>query len=339
MLSTKNILNVEISQHIKDLLLTHDRVILSDFGAFIAKYSPAKIDSKTNTMAPPGKEIVFDSTILKDGGLLARHISEKENISEDEASKQISEFVKTVKSKLSAGKTVKFTELGSFSKIKGEGVFFHYQPSGNLLLNSYGLQNISLPEDVVKNIEKPIPDEVDGKTKKKRKGLIIAMSIVAFLAIALTAIYFLKPDYWEKGKNYIVSLFESDKKEKVTPRDTIKKEVVVVVDSNTNNKPDTTDNNNKPDSTNDGSSDQYTIPQKGKIYLFIASLHRADVAERQQESFRRRGIETFIVPSGGRYRLAVGRPFGSTQAANDFYHQFHSNPNHKKYELWAWNLQ
>ena len=71
---------MEISQHIKDLLLTHDRVILPGFGAFIAKYKPAKINQENHTMVPPSKEIIFDEKIIKDGGLLENKMAQTEKI-------------------------------------------------------------------------------------------------------------------------------------------------------------------------------------------------------------------------------------------------------------------
>ncbi len=215
---------MEISQHIKDLLFTHDRVILSGFGAFIAKYTPAKINEETKTISPPGKEIVFDSKIVKDGGLLEGYMADREKISVEESSKQIDEYVKTVISKLNAGKKVIFPDLGTFSKTK-EGVLeFLYQPSGNLLLDSFGLPKITLPEKIL-NIKQPGKSKqkvsanntettpVSPPSTSKNNKWIIWTAIPVAIALILTAIYFIKPTIWKQGKETISGLFKSDNKD------------------------------------------------------------------------------------------------------------------------------
>ena len=46
---------MEISQHIKNLLKSNERVILGGFGAFTTKHISASIDKETKVMKPPFK--------------------------------------------------------------------------------------------------------------------------------------------------------------------------------------------------------------------------------------------------------------------------------------------
>lgn len=350
---------MEISQHIKDLLFTHDRVILSGFGAFIAKYSPAKIDKKTNTMSPPGKEIIFDPKVTKDGGLLESHIAKYDKVSQADAEKQILEYVKTVKSKLNSGKKVKFPELGTFTKIKDDQIIFLYQPTGNLLLNSYGLPKISLPENIK---EKKIKSEVKKpkhvqKTGRFRKVIIIAASIILAVALALFLIYKFKPDYWAKGQTYITQLLKFDKQKSDTIANntgdidnlpdvdtTVKHDTT---NSDDGNKTDTNNNQIKPDDSNDNNkkpissdtndetySGQYKMPKKRHFYLVVASLESANEAEKEKARLRRRGVKVDIIPAkNSQYRLSLGE-FKSSLAASNFFDKFHDK--HESIETWLW---
>ncbi len=137
---------MEISQHIKNLLITNERVILGGFGAFDSKHIPARIDKETKTMTPPFKIVVFNPDFKEAEGLLAKHMAEKEGISFDNANEQISEYVKTIKTKLDAGETVVFKDLGEFKKTDDGKYDFSYRSEDNLLVDSFGLPKVSLSE-------------------------------------------------------------------------------------------------------------------------------------------------------------------------------------------------
>ncbi len=137
---------MEISQHIKNLLITNERVILNGFGAFDSKHIPARIDKETKTMTPPFKIVVFNPEYKEDEGLLAKHMAEKEDISFDNANEQISEYVKTIKTKLDSGEKVSFQDLGEFTKSADGNYEFSYMSEDNLLVDSFGLPKVSITE-------------------------------------------------------------------------------------------------------------------------------------------------------------------------------------------------
>ncbi len=370
---TKNLLKVEISQHIKDLLFVHDRVVLPGFGAFVAKYSPAAVDKSTNTISPPSKEITFDAESRKSSGLLEKYMADKESITADDARAQIDEFVKTVISKLKAGKKVKFAELGTFALGKDNVISFLYEPAGNLLLDSYGLSKISLPENVA-------PAEIDKGSdgeKRKKRGWIIPVAAVVVLALLLTGVYFLKRDWWNRGTTYVTQVYnnittkskpddaDTDDSHLADIKDMDETDVIddnTVIDEtddsnltdNTTVTPDETDGT-KPDdkvkpedkknvtpgkkdtpvSSDDNSyTGQYKVPEKGKSYLIIGSVNSAKAAEAEKARFEKKGINVEILPSGGnRFRLSAGT-FTQPNDAVAFYNDF--NAKHKGVNGWLW---
>ncbi len=151
---------MEISQHIKNLLKTNERVILGGFGAFNTKQISAKYDAETKTMNPPYKIVSFDHNIKEDAGLLSKYMAEQEGITLDNANEQISEYVKMINSRLSSGQKVEFKDLGTFNKDADGSFNFSFLSEDNLLIDSFGLSTVSLD---AKNESIPIKQPVTKK--------------------------------------------------------------------------------------------------------------------------------------------------------------------------------
>ena len=71
---------MDISKHLSTLLKFHECVIIPDFGGFISNYIPSRFDPFRNVFLPPTKEIVFNSKINKNDGLLINHLVETEAV-------------------------------------------------------------------------------------------------------------------------------------------------------------------------------------------------------------------------------------------------------------------
>lgn len=213
---------MEISQHIKELLITNERVILDGFGAFITKQMSAKYDEATKTMKPPYKIATFDPEIKSAAGLLSQHIANKENISRAQVIEQITEYVKTINFKLDNGEMVIFEGLGNFIKSPDGNLDFTFLSQDNLLQKSFGMTEVSVDKSnttintqkkepkkkvieqkkkpIKKTIEKPQKKEKVKKESKKRKKLpIFLLLFLLAIGLVLTALYFFKPKLWKKA--------------------------------------------------------------------------------------------------------------------------------------------
>ena len=68
----------DIIQHIKELFVHHDCIIIPGFGGFILNYRPAEISDHQNFFRPPGKDISFNKSLIHNDGLLINKISQAE---------------------------------------------------------------------------------------------------------------------------------------------------------------------------------------------------------------------------------------------------------------------
>ncbi len=372
---------MEISQHIKNLLKTNEKVILGGFGAFNSKQISAKYDAETKTMNPPHKVIVFDQNTKEDAGLLAKHMAEQENFSLDNANEQIREYVKMINSRLSSGQKVEFKDLGTFDQSSDGILNFTFLSADNLLIDSFGLSSVSLdaksenvptkqpvkkkPVERKKPIEKkpviqkpkvqkPIKQKpvkkakpvklksTSGKPKKRRTGLLIFLGFIAAIGITLTALYFFKPDLWDKGyafstekltvaKSKISQLFSGGDNENydiITP-DEITDEVVdtssaivenvEIIDNNPETEEDIDNEEIIPEEDivetetiiedpveevveTVTNNTNVSPAQKGKYYIIVSSVKSEASAKKEQKRFSSKGISTSIV-----HATSIGR--------------------------------
>lgn len=137
---------MDISIYLIELVRIHDCVIVPELGGFISNYQPAGVDYNRNTFAPPRKEIVFNSKLTGNDGLLVNHISESEGVGYLEARQIIAEFVDEAWSKLENGEKLEFQHIGSLHYDRHEKLIFEPELVENLLLDSYGMGDFHFPK-------------------------------------------------------------------------------------------------------------------------------------------------------------------------------------------------
>lgn len=175
---------MNLSKHILELINYHECVIIPDFGAFISNYKSATFDPKRNFFFPPSKELIFNSKITKNDGLLINHLVEAEGIGYHQAEKFVSNFTSSLYRRLNNGETIELEELGSLRFDRSGTVIFEL--SGELqLLNSYGLQKFEYPT-LYESINNRSFYQQPGVGVLNNKGNFIRIAASVALVIALS---------------------------------------------------------------------------------------------------------------------------------------------------------
>jgi hypothetical protein len=177
---------MDITSFIRELLFSHDCVIVPGFGGFIGNYNPAHIDKSTSTFYPPVKQISFNRNLNHNDGLLVGRVSGFSKVSYGDARNIVEEFVTGLRKKLDRGEKVVFDNIGSFVNNQEGNVLFEPDRNVNYHLDSYGLESFQFPPlegyDVRKRIAKHI-DKEPVKRSLTRKILWRAAVIVPLLAL------------------------------------------------------------------------------------------------------------------------------------------------------------
>jgi hypothetical protein len=129
----------DVTAYIRELLFSHDCVILPSFGGFIGNYTPAVIERGSNTFSPPRKAISFNRNLNQNDGLLISRISAVRGSGYADARRVVEEFVQETRERLSKGEHVTFDLIGTFRNNSEGNPVFEPDGSTNFLLDSYGL--------------------------------------------------------------------------------------------------------------------------------------------------------------------------------------------------------
>lgn len=172
---------MELTNYIAQLLHAHDCVIVPQFGGFIANYRSANVDWTNKKISPPAKSVLFNSNLIHNDGLLGNAIALDQKITYPNALALIDNHVKSWQIDLAKGKRVEIGELGFLFKVNNQ-IVFEQSRELNILLNAYGLSEISFvnfaskPAEKIVVVEKPVIELVEARRPENEEGVVIALN-------------------------------------------------------------------------------------------------------------------------------------------------------------------
>lgn len=182
-----------MEQHIRNLLLIHDCVIIPNFGGFITNYRSAEINEEGHSFLPPRKQIGFNRQLTHNDGLLISHIADFKMISYEIAKHEVEVFAKELNSKIKNGEAVSINEIGNFSFDSQGNLQFEPNTSTIHLIDAFGLATFNFPEinkeDVLRRAEvkfknrEAVSKAINTKTFKRTlmaTPLVLALAILSF---------------------------------------------------------------------------------------------------------------------------------------------------------------
>ncbi len=318
---------MKIPSLIKNLLLLHEKFSIAGLGTFKTKPKSAEIDVKKGEIKPPSKEIFFDTeahptdTYLRDALL-------SEGYSEEDASKEIAEFVNEVKKGTDNKEKFKISDIGFFYKDEKGIIDFKYIKEDSLAEEAVGMDKVKMSANEVKGV-KNLPkkkEEPKDKTKKKTaaktkqkktkkpvdkkkrakvmKTIFIVLPIIALLVLLG---FFYKPIF-KTVKSWIPE----------KSSDTLE----IVIDKDENNEKDTAKSNNITDYTEDlGKDEEYRKLLDAKIsntanvylgnnykkfYIIVNSFQNKEYAENYAQQMRTKGYNPEILNGKEYFRVTIG---------------------------------
>jgi len=136
---------LRIVSHLEKLLMVHDCVIVPKFGGFVLQTISASYNAERHLFTPMHKEIVFNSTLMHNDGLLAESYMKMYDVNYQRAYKMLEEDVDDIHADLYKGVRLLFGTIGSF--YKGYEGQFIFESGGTELfsMESYGLSSCHIP--------------------------------------------------------------------------------------------------------------------------------------------------------------------------------------------------
>lgn len=136
---------MKIAAHILDFLKKYGTAEIPGFGTFYSENSPAEIDPESKIILPPSKQIGYRPDYETADEKIIHYISEKENVSSEEVSKELKKTVDYWKKSISEKEILDVSGLGIFSN-NGDSIHFKGQRIAAESPDFYGLEQINLSE-------------------------------------------------------------------------------------------------------------------------------------------------------------------------------------------------
>ncbi|MEZ4920643.1 MAG: hypothetical protein R2792_16200 [Saprospiraceae bacterium] len=129
---------IDIIPHIEKLLFHHNTLVIPGLGAFQSHLINARPDASTGVVNPPSRSLNFNENLTVDDGLLVQDIMATHQVSEEDARKQIADFVANIQEQLNKREIVTFPSIGRLYKNYVQKIQF-LPDSTNYHTDSYGL--------------------------------------------------------------------------------------------------------------------------------------------------------------------------------------------------------
>jgi len=189
-------MNKTVEHYISELLFLHDCVILPNFGGFVGNPQSAKLNKTTEMLSPPSKQILFNSNLKTNDGLLITHISNQEGVTQEIAKNDVENYATKIADKLSNSKVLRIDKIGLFTLGKEGNIIFLQDSVNNYSLDSFGMKathNKAVVRETI--IEEKVTATIQTiRTQSKNPKAFLRAAAVIIPLIALSYISITQQD-------------------------------------------------------------------------------------------------------------------------------------------------
>ena len=132
-----------LAKMVKEVIMDHDSVTLPGVGCFVTEVVPASFTDKGYTIHPPYRRLFFSPKQGEDT-LLVSLYARSNNISEEDATRILVEFLAEMKEVLKVRKTIVFPGLGRLRATRENHFFFVADEDLDIYPAGFGLESLSL---------------------------------------------------------------------------------------------------------------------------------------------------------------------------------------------------
>lgn len=133
-----------LSRLLKDLITVHDRVSLPGLGGFVTELAPSVFSDKAMVINPPFRRVLFKSSETWNDELLENLYADENDISVEEARKELALFLRNFKSELNKQKSVVIPGFGIMRATDQLDYFFVADKDLFIYPDSYGLEPLNV---------------------------------------------------------------------------------------------------------------------------------------------------------------------------------------------------
>jgi len=278
----------EFYSFLEHLLYEHECVIIPQLGGFVVNAKDFTFNEQEGKIYPKKKYVAFNEKLKTDDRLLSTEWAKNKAISLKEASLEIAELSKRLKSELTSSGTVQLGVLGTFTLNQENRISFSPNPDFNADLSVFGLFPVGLGQIPARVEKKPVlipaittedlPEiSSTGHQPVKLTKSVYVYALLAFLIGGLGAFFLTAPATNQSQSS--LNPIKIEKKVDVAPVKTVAPAVVDTLPVKTIEAP-VVEPVNTPE-----------IKNQDVIYLVAASFQSLKQAEKGLKEFKSRGFD------------------------------------------------
>jgi CCDC81-like prokaryotic HU domain 1/CCDC81-like prokaryotic HU domain 2 len=278
----------EFYSFLEHLLYEHECVIIPQLGGFVVNAKDFTFNEQEGKIYPKKKYVAFNEKLKTDDRLLSTEWAKNKAISLKEASLEIAELSKRLKSELTSFGTVQLGILGTFTLNQENRISFSPNPDFNADLSVFGLFPVGLGQIPARVEKKPVliptittedlPEiSSTGHQPVKLTKSVYVYALLAFLIGGLGAFFLTAPATNQSQSS--LNPIKIEKKVDVAPVKTVAPAVVDTLPVKTIEAP-VIAPVNTPE-----------IKDEDVIYLVAASFQSLKQAEKGLKEFKSRGFD------------------------------------------------
>ncbi|MEN9702603.1 MAG: hypothetical protein RLZZ209_28 [Bacteroidota bacterium] len=278
----------EFYSFLEHLLYEHECVIIPQLGGFVVNAKDFTFNEQEGKIYPKKKYVAFNEKLKTDDRLLSTEWAKNKAISLKEASLEIAELSKRLKSELTSSGTVQLGVLGTFTLNQENRISFSPNPDFNADLSVFGLFPVGLGQIPARVEKKPVlipaittedlPEiSSTGHQPVKLTKSVYVYALLAFLIGGLAAFFLTAPATNQSQSS--LNPIKIEKKVDVAPVKTVAPAVVDTLPVKTIEAP-VVEPVNTPE-----------IKEEDVIYLVAASFQSLKQAEKGLKEFKSRGFD------------------------------------------------
>lgn len=302
-----------IESVIGEFLMEKECVIIPHFGALMTTPTSASIDKERQAIHPPGTEVVFNSGLTSNDGLLAQRLADRERLSFAEALNKLQKQVDAWKNQLANGYQVRLAGIGKFDLQGSASTCFTPDKRAAFRPDTYGYNTVGLTP--VKRSNKPLKKvKKHSKGKETRKRLTPSPLILTPVSILIAALLL------TIGLNVPVFNFEDGPKGSLAPLDQANSMAV-----------------SQSATTKVQASTESAVKglQKQRFHVIAGSFKHKQNAHQRVTELEKRGYQPAILNSSNGFHRVSVKHFQDSMKAKDLVQDFKKD----KQEPNAWLLK
>jgi hypothetical protein len=278
----------EFYSFLEHLLYEHECVIIPQLGGFVVNAKDFTFNEQEGKIYPKKKYVAFNEKLKTDDRLLSTEWAKNKAISLKEASLEIADLSKRIKSELTSSGTVQLGNLGTFTLNQENRISFSPNPDFNADLSVFGLFPVGLGQIPARVEKKPVlipaittedlPEiSSTGHQPVKLTKSVYVYALLAFLIGGLGAFFLTAPATNQSQSS--LNPIKIEKKVDVAPAKTVAPAMVDTLPVKTIEAPVAAPANNPE------------IKDEDVIYLVAASFQSLKQAEKGLKEFKSRGFD------------------------------------------------